>query len=119
MTGCRCLHIRILGEPYAGSQVLLTLQCPTLLQMKQSPWRTKYSANAPSAKCSSMSSNTPRRRVLLLESDRLIRQLIVEWLQMAGYETVCISDPALAKQMAHVKLNILLVDVPAPYKAAR
>lgn len=52
----------------------------------------------------------------LLESDRLIKALLTEWLQMAGYETVALSDPAAP---VPVDCGLILVDVPAPLKSAR
>jgi two-component system, NtrC family, nitrogen regulation response regulator GlnG len=62
---------------------------------------------------------TRQPRVLVLESDRLIKQLVVEWLHMAGYETVCASDPAAAAQLAGAGCDVMLADVPAPFKSAR
>jgi CheY-like chemotaxis protein len=62
---------------------------------------------------------THQRRVLVLESDRLIKQLIVEWLHLAGHETVCASDPASAARVAGAGCDVLLADVPAPSKSAR
>ena len=59
------------------------------------------------------------RRVLVLESDRLIKALIMEWLQMAGYETVvCAHDAADAGVIVN-PCDVVLADVPAPLKAAR
>lgn len=58
------------------------------------------------------------RRVLVLESDRLIKQLIFEWLHMAGYETVSASDPASAR-IAGAGCDLMLADVPAPFTSAR
>ena len=60
-----------------------------------------------------------RRRVLVLESDRLIKQLLVEWLHMAGHETVCASDPASAARVAGSGCDVLIADVPAPLTSAR
>jgi DNA-binding response OmpR family regulator len=58
-------------------------------------------------------------RVLVLESDRLIKQLIVEWLQMAGHEAVCASDASAAARAAGAGCNLVLADVPAPLRSAR
>ena len=58
-----------------------------------------------------------RGRVLILESDRPIRALIVEWLQMAGYESLCALDAAAAATAG--PCDIMLADVRAPYKFAR
>jgi DNA-binding response OmpR family regulator len=60
-----------------------------------------------------------RRRVLVLESDRLIKQLIVEWLHMAGHETLCASDPASAARAAGAGCDVMIADVPAPFTSAR
>jgi CheY-like chemotaxis protein len=49
----------------------------------------------------------------------LIRQLVVEWLHMAGYETACASDPAVAAKLADSGCDVMLADVPAPFKSAR
>lgn len=62
---------------------------------------------------------TRHPRVLVLESDRLIKQLVVEWLHMAGYETVCASDPAAAARLAGAGCDVMLADVPAPLDSAR
>jgi DNA-binding response OmpR family regulator len=59
-----------------------------------------------------------RRRVLVLESDRLIRELIVEWLGMAGNDARCVADVAAAQAAAH-GCDLVLADVPAPHRAAR
>jgi DNA-binding response OmpR family regulator len=59
------------------------------------------------------------RRVLVLESDRLIKQLIVEWLDMAGHESLCASDSASAARIASSGCDILLADVPAGSQSAR
>jgi DNA-binding response OmpR family regulator len=63
-------------------------------------------------------SGSARRRVLVLESDRLIRALIVEWLGMSGNEALCAADLADARTQAKA-CDLVLVDVPAPYRAAR
>jgi CheY-like chemotaxis protein len=63
-------------------------------------------------------SGSARRRVLVLESDHLIRTLIVEWLGMAGADALCATDLADARQRAQ-GCDLILVDVPAPYRAAR
>lgn len=63
-------------------------------------------------------SGSARYRVLVLESDRLIRALIVEWLGMAGSEALCVSDLSDAKTVAD-DCDLVLADVPAPYRAAR
>jgi CheY-like chemotaxis protein len=59
-----------------------------------------------------------RRRVLVLESDRLIRALIVEWLGMAGEEALGVADLTGAKALAQ-PCDLVLADVPAPHRAAR
>jgi DNA-binding response OmpR family regulator len=59
-----------------------------------------------------------RRRVLVLESDRLIRALIVEWLGMAGTDALCVADLAQVPAVAG-PCDLVLVDVPAPHRAAR
>jgi DNA-binding response OmpR family regulator len=59
-----------------------------------------------------------RRRVLVLESDRLIRALIVEWLGMAGNDALCVADLAHATAVAQ-PCDLVLADVPAPHRAAR
>jgi DNA-binding response OmpR family regulator len=56
--------------------------------------------------------------VLVLESDRLIRALIVEWLGMAGNDAVCVADLAHATTVAQ-PCDLVLADVPAPHRAAR
>ncbi len=63
-------------------------------------------------------SGSPRRRVLVLESDRLIRALIVEWLGMAGTDALCVADVAGARILAQ-RCDLVLADVPAPHRAAR
>lgn len=63
-------------------------------------------------------SGSARRRVLVLESDHLIRALIVEWLGMAGTDTLCVADLTDAKTQAKGG-DLVLADVPAPYRAAR
>ena len=62
---------------------------------------------------------THPRRILVLESDRLIKQLIVEWLHLAGHETVCASDATSAARVAGTGIDVMLADVPAPSKTAR
>jgi CheY-like chemotaxis protein len=57
-------------------------------------------------------------RILILESDRLIRLLIVEWLHMAGNETVCAADLAAATAIRG-PCDLVLADVPAPHRVAR
>lgn len=57
--------------------------------------------------------------MLILESDRLIKQLIVEWLHMAGYEAVCARDPVSAARVAAVGCDLVLADVSAPIESAR
>jgi DNA-binding response OmpR family regulator len=63
--------------------------------------------------------NTPaiRDRVLVLESDHLIRALILEWLEMAGKEAIGVADLADARLTAGYEM--VLADVPAPHRAAR
>ena len=63
-------------------------------------------------------SGSARRRVLVLESDRLIRALIVEWLGMAGTDALCVADLTDLKAQARA-CDLVLADVPAPYRAAR
>ena len=63
-------------------------------------------------------SGSPRRRVLVLESDRLIRALIVEWLGMAETDALCVADVAGARTLAQ-RCDLVLADVPAPHRAAR
>jgi DNA-binding response OmpR family regulator len=55
-------------------------------------------------------------RVLLLESDRLMRALVAEWLQMAGHTVQAIENDASHSPRGYDRV---LVDVPAPLKAAR
>jgi CheY-like chemotaxis protein len=62
---------------------------------------------------------TPQGRVLVIESDRLIKPLLVEWLHMAGYETLCVSDAASAARVAAAGCHLVLADVPAPFHSAR
>jgi DNA-binding response OmpR family regulator len=77
--------------------------------------------------------------VLVVESDRLIKALIVEWLQLAGDEAVCVTDlagaTALASRLPDPSTarsadqradqteddgcDLVLADVPAPHRAAR
>jgi DNA-binding response OmpR family regulator len=59
-----------------------------------------------------------RRRVLVLESDRLIRALIVEWLGMAGKEALGVADLSDARTLTE-RCDLVLVDVPAPHRSAR
>jgi len=67
----------------------------------------------------SIEAAAPRRqRVLILETDRLIKALIIEWLHMAGNDTVCASDAAAAARLPG-KYDLVLADVPAPLKVAR
>jgi DNA-binding response OmpR family regulator len=61
---------------------------------------------------------THARRVLVLESDRLIKALIAEWLQMAGCEIVFAHDAVDAAAIEDPR-DVMLADVPAPLKAAR
>jgi CheY-like chemotaxis protein len=58
-------------------------------------------------------------RVLVLESDSLIKQLIVEWLQRAGFQTQCTSDAGSAARLAEAGCDLILADVSAPFKSAR
>ena len=58
-------------------------------------------------------------RVLVLEPDRMIKQLLIEWLQLAGYEPVTARTAAEAARGAAVGCDLLLADVPAPLAAAR
>jgi CheY-like chemotaxis protein len=59
-----------------------------------------------------------RGRVLILESDRLIRALIVEWVQIAGHDAVCAADAEIAARISR-RGDVILVDVPAPCESAR
>jgi CheY-like chemotaxis protein len=59
-----------------------------------------------------------RHRVLVLESDRLIESLIVEWLHMAGNEAVCTHGMGAASSLGN-ECDLVLADVPAPHRAAR
>jgi CheY-like chemotaxis protein len=59
-----------------------------------------------------------RRRILVLESDHLIRALIVEWLGMAGTDAHCVPDLASAT-MVPQRCDLVLADIPAPHRAAR
>lgn len=61
----------------------------------------------------------PAHRVLLLESDRLLEQLMVEWLRMAGYETLCVHDAGSAARLGAAGCDLILADVPAPLESAR
>jgi len=61
---------------------------------------------------------TATRRVLVLESDRLVKALILEWLHLAGCETFCAHDAAGAGAIRRA-FDVVLADVPAPLKAAR
>lgn len=66
-----------------------------------------------------MSTSSRRHpRILVVESDPLIQSLIVEWLQMAGNETMTAGDLASAVRSGH-RPDIVLADVPAPHRAAR
>ncbi len=59
-----------------------------------------------------------RCRVLVLESDRLIRALIVEWLGMAGNDALGVADLTGAKALKE-RCDLVLADAPAPHRAAR
>lgn len=56
--------------------------------------------------------------VLILESDRPIRSLVAEWLQMAEYRSMQVHDVAAAGKSA-AQCDVVLVDIPAPLRAAR
>jgi CheY-like chemotaxis protein len=58
-------------------------------------------------------------RVLVLESDRMIKQLLIEWLYLAGYEPVAAGSAAEAARIAAAGCDLVLADVPAPCAAAR
>jgi DNA-binding response OmpR family regulator len=58
------------------------------------------------------------RRVLILESDRLFRTLLAEWLEIAGYEAVQASAAADVLYGSK-EYDLVLADVPAPLKSAR
>ena len=73
---------------------------------------TPHTTPAPGA------SRPARRRVLVVESDRLIKALIVEWLQLAGDDALCVTDLAAAAALPE-DCDLVLADVPAPHRAAR
>lgn len=56
--------------------------------------------------------------VLILESDRPIRSLVAEWLQMAGYRSMQVHNVDAAAETA-VECDVVLVDIAAPLRAAR
>jgi CheY-like chemotaxis protein len=58
-------------------------------------------------------------RVLVLEGDRMIKQLVIEWLGLAGYEAIAARSPAEAARIAAAGCDLLLADVPAPFAAAQ
>lgn len=58
-------------------------------------------------------------RVLVLEPDRMIKQLLIEWLQLSGYEPVAARSAGEAARIAAAGCDLLLADVPAPLAAAR
>jgi CheY-like chemotaxis protein len=58
-------------------------------------------------------------RVLVLEADRMIKRLLIEWLSLAGYEPVGAAGAAEAARVAAAGCDLLLADVPAPFTAAR
>lgn len=75
--------------------------------------------NTPNIEATALArSGAARLRVLVLESDHLIRALIVEWLGMAGADAQCAADLADARERAP-GCDLILADVPAPYRAAR
>src|SRR4051812_29365583 len=97
-----------------------------VLQAKYAHHRTKPCRNSAPAQFTTMNTLndhvTPpaetgrsRRRVLVLESDRLIRALIVEWLGMAGDEALGVADLTSARALAQ-PCDLVLVDVPAPHR---
>ena len=59
-----------------------------------------------------------RRRVLLLETDLMIRALILEWLVLAGHEALPATDLAEARALGE-PCDLILADLPAPQRAAR
>lgn len=59
------------------------------------------------------------RRVLVLEPDRLIRALIVEWLAMTGHDAFGAIDLAQALAAPIQRYELVLMDIPAPHRAAR
>jgi len=61
----------------------------------------------------------PPRRVLVLEPDRLIRALIIEWLVLAGNEALGATDLTDAGAMPAQGYELVLMDIPAPHRAAR
>lgn len=59
-----------------------------------------------------------RPRVLVLESDRPIRALLAEWLEMAGYGFIDAREFGAANGTA-AQCDMVLVDVRAPLQSAR
>ncbi|MET0499426.1 MAG: response regulator [Steroidobacteraceae bacterium] len=59
-----------------------------------------------------------RRRILVLESDRLLRSLLAEWLDMSGNDVLCLADSETALARAD-RFDMVLVDLPTPQRAAR
>jgi DNA-binding response OmpR family regulator len=58
-------------------------------------------------------------RVLVVESDRLIEALIVEWLQMAGYESLLVRDIDACCSGGGGSCEVVLADVRAPLESAQ
>lgn len=56
--------------------------------------------------------------VLILESDRPIRSLVAEWLQMAGYRSMQVHDVGAAAETV-AECDVVLVDIAAPLRSAR
>jgi DNA-binding response OmpR family regulator len=59
------------------------------------------------------------QRVLIVESDRLIEALIVEWLQMAGYESLLVQDIDACCSADSGSCEVVLADVRAPLESAQ
>jgi DNA-binding response OmpR family regulator len=55
--------------------------------------------------------------VLILESDRPIRDLVAEWLEMLQYRSMQVPDVAAAAKAA--ECDVVLLDIPATLRAAR
>lgn len=55
-------------------------------------------------------------RVVVLEPDRLMRALVVEWLQLAGHDVRAIESHS---PIQHARYDLALADVPASIHSAR
>jgi DNA-binding response OmpR family regulator len=58
-----------------------------------------------------------RGLVLIVESDRPIRDLVAEWLRMVEYGSMHVPDVATAAKAA--QCDVVLLDIPATLRAAR